>query len=81
VKRRKKSINKEVQNWLDNGMYQVRDEEHLRQLVTKGENTSEEVYEILIRIIARVGALWMPLREHPEVKQIMTEESDGKSRS
>jgi len=70
---------KEVQEFLDKGIVQVRDVETVRYFIKRGEKTSQETYNTLTRIIANVGALYVPFRDLPEVRRLKeNDEQDNK---
>jgi len=52
---------------------QVTDAEAVKHFLKRGEKTSQETYEELARIIAECGALYVPVRELPNVKQALAQ--------
>lgn len=60
-----------AQEVLDKGMVQLFNVKLVRHFMTKPEKTSQETYDNLTRVIAKVGALWVPFRELPEVEEVM----------
>ncbi|MBA7499949.1 hypothetical protein ES704_02701 [subsurface metagenome] len=60
----------EVKKAIKLGKYRVRDVNVVRQYLKRG-HCRQETYDRLTEIIADVGALIIPFREHPEVKKIL----------
>jgi len=60
-----------AQEFLDKGMVQLKDVKLVRHFMTKPEETAQKTYDNLTRVIAEVGALWVPFRNLPEVQEVM----------
>jgi len=75
-KKKRKQI-KEAEELLKYGKYKVRDVNHVRQIIKKGNGCSDETYMALTRLIAEEGALVIPLREHPQLKEIWEQEKEN----
>jgi len=70
---------KKAQELLDKGKVWVKDVETVRYFIKKGEKTPQETYDILTEIIAREGALCVPFRELPKVKEVLRKTSNVKA--
>ncbi len=65
-----------VKELLEGAMYPVHDVEEVRRVMKKPKHTSQETYDNFTRLTAETGALWLPFKDHPEVKKILEEGDD-----
>lgn len=77
-KKRKNKVVGEAKNWLENGQYCVKNVEHVRHIIKQGNACTDEAYSHLTELIAELGVLTIPLREHPELREIWENEQKQK---
>lgn len=58
------------QRYLDEATIRVTDPDIVKQYLKRGK-CRKNTYEALIRITAETGALIIPFREHPKVKEVL----------
>ena len=63
-----------AQEWIDKGVYRVKDVRTVRRILKPGETCSKKQYNEITRAVAKAGALIIPFKEHPEVHKILTGE-------
>lgn len=60
-----------AQEYIDKGKVRVRDVALVKKYIKRGDKTTVKLYNRLCELIAETGALVIPFKDLPEVKDIL----------